>query len=151
MSLNQLIQDQYKPWCDIRVASIKIDQNFGEETDLTLNLSGALTSSCDCKIIKYGNLITVRLNSFNETTTSQNYIYAVNFPDEFIPNNKETTCNIVVVNDGSNQPGAIDFNQIEPIGSTGIRFQALNNNPSEFTNGANAGIPGPIVFSYYLE
>ena len=146
MSLNQLTLDKEKNWLDIRVNSIKIDETIGEETELTLNLTGAITDTANCKIVKYGSLVTVRIDEFNQSTTSQDYIYAANYPSEFIPTNKTSIVSIVVIDNASNSPGAIDFNV-----ASGIRFQALLNAPSFFTNGATAGVPGPISFSYYLE
>lgn len=158
MSLNQITQQIRKPFLNGRFESLKVDGTFGEETDLTLNLSGAITSMCDCKITKYGNLINVRLGTFIEQTTSEDYIYAINFPTEFIPSNITTICPLTVVNSSSNQSGAVDFNDIQPSpDSTGLRFQALSNDPSKFSYDSNnpgtltAGIPGPTSFSYYLQ
>jgi len=154
MSLNQLYDNGFeRPWCNVRVNNLTVDGvlelnngtiNF-QETDVVLNLTGAITATCNCKIIRIANIIKVILGNVIETSTSNDWIYANNFPSEFIPTTTTTSSPLVVLDNAIEVVGHIDFF----VAGGGLRI--LSSNSAKFTNAANTGITGSSIFEYYLD
>jgi len=158
MSLNQIIDNGNiaEDWVNLRTHDLTVDNELKlanasiEKVDITLNLMGAITGTVDCEIRPVGKLIFVTLlQEVSLTSSTSSYITADNFPSEFIPTNNLTTSPVVVIDNGQQKVGSVNF--FTP--GNNIRFSSTNSNGElgVFSGSGNTGFPGPTTFFYYLN
>ena len=90
MSINQLILDQHKPWCDIRVNSIQTDSSLGKKFTGIITF-GSAVNNVDVKYRAYknGNQVILNLEKLDVPSIGDGFIEGTpdqNFIDNLLPN-----------------------------------------------------------------
>ena len=113
MSINQLILDQHKPWCDIRVNSLQTDSSLGQKFTGTITWGSAVANSNrGYTAYKNGNQVILSLERLEAPVISNANIEGI--PDQsFIENlmptglTKKVKSNCIVFQDSVDTLGEI--------------------------------------------